>query len=171
MWRQSDWPFHPNASSPQRCSITFLLHLCLFSPPPPSDTVWHNLDANEHQIIKTVTVGVFSCPPPKKKQQRARTRCALCVLSRPQSLQKTCFSPQLLKKARFTRRHWRICCARRDQPMLPRQTLILAGETRLLLACAWAVGRHAGTGSCRQTNVLLSDLECSIFIIRQFYSL
>lgn len=55
--------------------------------------------------------------------------------------------------------------------MLPRQTLILAGEMRLLLSCVWAESCHAGTGSCRQTNVLISDLERSTFIIRQMYSL
>lgn len=55
--------------------------------------------------------------------------------------------------------------------MLPRQTLILAGETRLLLSRVWAEGRHAGTSSCRQTNVLVSDLKRSTFIIRQIYSL
>lgn len=55
--------------------------------------------------------------------------------------------------------------------MLPRQTLILAGETRLLLSRVWVEGRHAGTSSCRQANVLVSDLECSTFIIRQIYSL
>lgn len=41
---------------------------------------------------------------------------------------------------------------------------------QLLLFCVWAEDRYAGTGSCRQTNVLLFGLEPSTFMTHQFYS-
>lgn len=159
----SEWPSHPG--------------LPLHSG-PPSPSSWNRL---------------FSLPPPSTPADTPLIHCLFflfcfvwtlkhCSMSEsaglfvpsltckalPEHPETLSYPSQLLMMAHFIRHNQEICCARRDRPMLPRQTFKIGwwDAAPAVLCVGW--GPTCGDG-------LLPPNKCSpvwsTFIIHQFYSL